>query len=109
MIEWSWRIEGLRCIEFGSWSSERRINAGIHGLRGSRVSDIAVDGRLPELVVALTSRRWIRSFMTADGQPEWAVFLPDASWIAVKNGRLMRCVSSTQPNRPLQRTGFAGR
>src|SRR2546430_6399349 len=36
MIEWSWRIERPRSIESGSWSSERRINAGIKRLTGSR-------------------------------------------------------------------------
>src|SRR5438876_8451243 len=72
MIEWSWRIEGARSLEFGSWSSERRINAGIR-----RLADITVAGRLPELVLALTGGRWVHSFMTADGQPEWVVFLRD--------------------------------
>ena len=62
MIEWSWRVERARSVEVGTWSSERRINAGIKRLTGSRISDITIDGRLPELVLALTGSRWsIRS------------------------------------------------
>jgi hypothetical protein len=109
MIEWSWRIEGARSVEFGSWSSERRINAGIKRLTGSKISDITVAGRLPELVLVLTGGRWVHSFMTADGQPEWAVFLRDGSWLAVKEGHLIHDAPHAQPNKPLQRTGFAGR
>ena len=109
MIQWSWRVERARAVEVGSWSSERRINAGITRLTGSRISDITIDGRLPELVLALTGKRWVHSFMTADGQPEWTVFLRDGTWLTVEDGHVIHDASRPQPNKALQRTGYAGR
>ena len=109
MIEWSWRVERARSVEVGSWSSERRINVGIKRLTGLRISDITIDGRLPELVLALTGRRWVHSFTTADGQPGWTVFLRDGTWLTVEEGHVIHDAPRPQPNKPLQRTGYAGR
>jgi hypothetical protein len=106
MIEWSWRVERRACIEVGSWSSERRIDAGIKRLTGSRISDVRISGRLPELALALTGDRWLHSFMTADGQPAWTLFLQDGSWLTVEEGRLVRDAARRQPNRPLERPGM---
>jgi hypothetical protein len=94
------------CIEVGSWSTERRINAGIKRLTGSLISDVRVTGRLPELVLALTGSRWVHSFMTADGQPEWTLFLRDGTWLTVEEGHLIRDAARRQPSRPLERPGM---
>jgi hypothetical protein len=90
MVEWSWRIERARSIAVGSWSTERRINSGIKALLGARVVGISLEGRLPELVISFTGARWLQSFMTAEGQPQWAVKLPDFTWLRVRKGRLAR-------------------
>jgi len=102
MIEWSWRVERARSIEVGSFSSERRIEAGIARIGGSRITAVDVAGRLPELVVELSDGRRIHSFMTAEGQPAWVVFLPDRSWITVERGAL---VHDTQNVRRRRATG----
>lgn len=88
MFQWSWRVESAGAIRFGSWSSERRITTGVQALAGRRVVDLSVTGRLPELVISLSGGLWVHSFMTAEGQPEWTVFLPDGSWTHVVRGRL---------------------
>jgi hypothetical protein len=88
MLQWSWRVESIRAIRFGSWSGERRITNGVRALTGRRVVDVGVTGRLPELVLSLDGGLWVHSFMTAEGQPEWTVFLPDGSWLHVVRGRL---------------------
>lgn len=100
MIQWSWRVEGPRSIQFGSWSTERRITSGVRRLAGDRVVSLAVEGRLPELAVALASGRVLRSFMTAEGQPEWCVFLPDESWIEIERGSLIHDTQNVQPAPP---------
>lgn len=89
MIEWSWRIERARSIEAGSWSSERRINAGIARFAGLRVTEVLVEGRLPELVIGLSDKRRVHSFMTAEGQPAWTILMRAAGWITVERGRLI--------------------
>ena len=99
MIEWSWRVERARSIEAGSWSTDRRIDGAVSRLRGPRVTELAVTGRLPELVVGLSDGRWVHSFMTAEGQPEWALFLPDGSWLTVERGRLVHDVQNQRPGR----------
>jgi hypothetical protein len=44
-------------------------------LLGNRaVVDLSVVGRLPEVVVALAEHRYVSSFMTAEGDPSWALF-----------------------------------
>lgn len=40
MIEWSWRVEKLRSIAFGSWNSKRQIENGIHKLQGSTIESV---------------------------------------------------------------------
>jgi hypothetical protein len=90
MLEWSWRVESSRTIRFGSWSTEPRITHGVRALQGHTVADVSVTGRIPELVLALDRDRWIHTFMTAEGQPAWAVRLCDDSWLAVERGRIVR-------------------
>jgi hypothetical protein len=79
----------LRSIDFGSWSDEPRIRTGIARLIGLSVASVGVAGRLPELVVGLSDRRWVHSFMTAEGQPEWTLFLPDGSCLTVERGSVI--------------------
>ena len=89
MIPWSWRIESLGAILLGSWSSERKITNGVRALRKHRIAAIDLPTRLPELSIAMTGSRWVHSFMTAGGQPDWTVFLHDGSWLCVERGRLV--------------------
>ena len=89
MIEWSWRIETAGGIRSGSWSSERRLSNGISDLQGRRVVAVTVAGRLPEVEVELTGGRWLRSFMTDQGQPAWAVFLTDGTWLCVERSHVV--------------------
>lgn len=93
MIEWSWRIERARSIELGSWSGNRKITNGLSRLQGLSVVDVGVEGRLPELVIELSGKRWLHSFMTTESQPEWCLFLnrKHNQWIISENGQLRLC------------------
>lgn len=93
MIEWSWRIEDDNSILCGSWSAEDVWDDIFRSLIGRKVQDVSVFGRLPELTIALTGERHVTSFMTADGQPAWAIFDrlagPDqAGCVAVTAGKI---------------------
>ena len=90
MIEWGWRVERRRSIQFGAWSSDGQIDAGIQSLQRVKVDSIHVEGRLPELCLALSDGRLLRSFMTSSPQPRWVLFLPDGSWLKVMRGVLTR-------------------
>jgi hypothetical protein len=74
MVEWSWRIENRTSILCGSWSDEQLWEPTFDLLRNRAVVDLSVVGRLPEVVVALAEDRYVSSFMTADGDPSWALF-----------------------------------
>jgi hypothetical protein len=89
MLEWSWRIESPGSILAGSWSHERKLTNAVLALKGRKVAGLSLEGRLPELAVALTGGRWVHSFMTAEGQPEWTLFLPDGTWLCVERGRVL--------------------
>ena len=97
MIQWSWRVERARSIQFGSWSTDGRIDGGIGGLAGPRVISVDCIARLPELVVGMSDGRWIQAFMTAEGQPAWTLFLRDGSWLTVDRGRLIHDVQNQAP------------
>ena len=96
MIEWSWRVERRSSIQFGSWSTERKINLGIPRLQARAVEEVSLVGRLPEISVRLSGALWLHSFMTAGGQPDWTLFLPDSTWLTARRG----CVVHEQSDRP---------
>ena len=84
-----WRVESPRAITFSSETDPKEIEEELQSFTGRRVVDVQVTGRLPELIVCFSRRRWIQSF--ADySQPCWQISLPDSSWIGSKSGRLVR-------------------
>lgn len=101
MLEWSWRVERPKSILFGSWSHNRTITSKLAKLQGLTILEIAIEGRLPELVIQLSGGHWVHSFSTVGGQPEWCLFLDreatDTRWITSNIGKL---VSTTQPVSP---------
>ena len=90
MIEWSWRIERPKSILGGSWSSEGRWPGMFEKLKGATVSEVQFYGQLPEICISLSSGLRVASFMTAEGQPEWALIsrLPKIGSLCVKRGSL---------------------
>lgn len=91
MIEWSWRIERPKSILCGSWSDERRWPKALAQLVGARVSAVECVGHLPEIRVSLNNGLRVLSFMTAEGQPQWAIVLrrPKYYSVHVSRGRLI--------------------
>ena len=77
-------------MKFGSWSGELKIDNGVGSLEGTTVTRIAVEGRLPELVLELNGRLRLHSFTTVEGQPEWTLFLLDGTWVRVAQGVMIR-------------------
>lgn len=89
MIEWDWRVERERSIEFGSASRLRKMDRGIESLKGERIASVELVGDIPELKVSLSSGRRLMSFMTIESQPAWVIFLDfHRSWIHVRRGCL---------------------
>lgn len=88
MLEWSWRVEKARSVMFGSLSGERKIARGLQALSGRKALDVLVEGRLPEIVIRLSGGLWVHSFTTAEGHPEWTLFLPGNTCVSSRLGRL---------------------
>lgn len=90
MVEWSWRIEKTRSIVGGSWSSERRWPSMFKKLIGATVTEFELFGVLPEVMVTLSNGIRIISFMTAEGQPSWALITRQGQLgtLFVQKGRL---------------------
>jgi hypothetical protein len=74
MIEWSWRIEDDTHILGGSWSDEEEWPELFRQLLGTHVSDISLFARLPEIQLKFSNGLYLCSMMTANGDPEWALF-----------------------------------
>lgn len=89
MIEWSWRVERPRSILIGSWSANRRWPRVFERMRGTTVTDVGFQGLLPEIAVVLSNGLRVVSFMTAEGQPAWALCArhPALGCLDVKRGR----------------------
>ena len=92
-LEFSWRVERLRSVYFGSESGSKRIDNCLNKLQGLEVMDVTIQGRLPELVVQLSGGLWLQSFSTWEGQPEWTVFFNEGAehcrWLMSKNGKIV--------------------
>lgn len=90
MIEWSWRIERPRSILCGSWSDERRWRAAFARMLNATVMDAGCFGKLPEISIGLSNKLRVASFMTADGQPSWALIVRGlrCETVHVSGGRL---------------------
>lgn len=93
MIEWSWRIENENSIVCGSWSDDQNWASILKSLVGRKVQDVRLCGRIPELSIELSGGMYVVSFMTAEGQPAWAIFdrtLESAKsrFISVENGKV---------------------
>ena len=82
MIEWSWRVEGLKEILFGSFSEHSDYSEALNSLLCQSVCEISFQSRLPEVVVALSSNTWVCSFSTVDGDPEWALITPNKTLLS---------------------------
>jgi hypothetical protein len=87
MIEWSWRIENLNKIIFGSFSEPKDIPIQLENLKGLTIKSIFFQSRLPEVVVELSGNTWVCSFSTVEGDPEWALITPGKTLLS-SNGSL---------------------
>jgi hypothetical protein len=104
MVEWSWRVETRGAVQFGSWSGNKKMDNGIQRLKARTVLNIDLVGRLPEVYIALSGQRWVHTFQTREGQPEWTVFLPDRTWITFRGGRIVRERGTRTSNHAMERT-----
>lgn len=91
MIQWSWRVEDAKSILCGSWSEEVLWQPSFDLLRSKTVTELSAIGRLPEIVLSLSGSLYVSSFMTAEGDPQWA--LSDRRnailrTLSVKDGRM---------------------
>jgi len=57
---------------------------------GATVTDVEIFGHLPEISIAFSNGLRVVSFMTAEGQPEWALLTrnPFIGHLCVKRGKL---------------------
>ena len=99
MVGWSWRVEGPAAVLFGSTSTRRQVAEGLTTLESSMLTSISVDGPLPELTLELSNGMRVRSFMSADGDPEWLVMLADGSALFVED-RELRQAPHGEPTEP---------
>jgi len=90
MIGWSWRIEGPSTILCGSWSDEELWHPTFQKLLGQTVVEISTFGRLPEIAVSLSDGLHIASFMTFEGDPDWALFDRRAAKVRTIHSRQAR-------------------
>jgi hypothetical protein len=84
-----WRVESPRAIVVSTKTDQRQIEEELKLFAGRRALDVQVTGRLPEMIVCFSGRRWIQSFGHY-GNPSWHIALPDSSSVSSRSGRLIR-------------------
>ena len=90
MIQWSWRIEKPKSILTGSWGDEKKWPAAFGKLINSEVVNVYFTENLPEITIELSNGLRVSSFMTAEGQPDWAIITRNQNLgtLCVKRGAL---------------------
>ena len=81
-----WRVESPRAVVFKDRDDRPGIEREIGSFEGRRILDIEAVGRLPDLIVGFSKRRWIQSLDTL-----WSIGLPDRTIICSRSGQLVRC------------------
>ena len=88
-LEFDWRVEKLESIFFSSGSGKRKINNGLQKLVNSKIVEVETEGRLPKLILTLSSNLWVRSFTIYESQPQWTLFLTDGNCLSTNRGKIM--------------------
>jgi len=95
MVEWDWRIELERKILFGSSSEDKAIEAGLNQIIGHKISAVNITNHIPELEVTFSNNSMLRTFMTNEDDPQWAImdYLSEENQkiptLTVKDGKLI--------------------
>lgn len=89
MLDCDWRVEESKNIQCSSLSDIDLIEKSISGLIGESILKLELVGALPEIKLILSSGKRIQSFTSDAGNPDWAIFLPDKSWLGSKEGNLV--------------------
>ena len=94
--EWGWRIETTAAILCGSDSDSGRWRTAFDRLMGRQVTGLDFLGQLPELELHLTGDLRLRTFTSAERQPQWSIFdrrtMPER-WLHVEDGQIVEGVA----------------
>lgn len=101
-LEFHWRLELGRAIVCGSAGDREIWEANFNLLHGAAVTDLALNGVVPELCLELsTGHRLITCSLYEDG-PDWALTdrrHPVARWISFEDGHIVESDGLTPATR----------
>ena len=97
MIEWSWRLESNKSIITGSFDTKKKMGNELNKLIGKSIKEISIFGRIPEICVNINQNRWLCSYATEKGQPEWAILFKKKGYLEVKKGKIYYTISNKRP------------
>lgn len=89
LMEWSWQVVGTRGVLAGSWAPDGRVTAALRSVVGRRVTGLTVSGPEAALTVTVDGNREVHAAGPAGMAPQWTLFLPDGTWLAVEDGRVV--------------------
>jgi hypothetical protein len=88
-VEWDWRLELGSSIACGSSNSGPAIHEGLKLLRDATITSIEIEGRVPELIVRISTGHVLRSMAMVRGDPQWRIRVRKDSWLYAKAGSLI--------------------
>jgi hypothetical protein len=97
MIEWDWRLEDERQIVCGSSNSRPTIQTHLANLLGLTLTELLIQGAVPELTIGFSNGLRLRSMAMVSGDPQWGIKLPDDIWLQCRSGTLARTNSTEEP------------
>lgn len=106
-VEWDWRVEDGPTVDYGSSNSGADIVRGLEGLQGTSIEAITIRGQVPELLIRFSNSRRLVSAAMTTGDPQWAIRMPDANWMAVEAGVILVGHDSAVQSSPEEREAIA--
>jgi len=103
-----WRIERPQSIFCSRDSTRRRRESVCRSLVGTKITEVTLFGRIPELSVGFSSGVWLTTFGLSRGDPDWHISFKDSAiYLFTKKGRLateepsMKSAQQAAPEQPL--------
>jgi len=80
-INWDWRVESTSQVLFGSSNDRKEINAGLAGLKDSKIISLEINGPIAEISLNLSNGSTLKSMVMHSGNPQWNIRVGDKTWI----------------------------
>jgi hypothetical protein len=88
-VEWDWRVEYGETVLYGSSDRGPKIAAGIAELQNKTMTDLVIEGVVPELTIVFSNGHVLRTMAMLEGDPQWWIRLHSGEALHARRGSLL--------------------